>query len=559
MALSSVDQSISQLLINCSLLVPSNQRKYVWNQNNWLELIDDLQLVVDQQIEEHFIGSIVLKTEEINDGIRNHYSIIDGQQRVLTLTVLISAIAYLYAENKQYSLFGGLDKYLIVKTRNDEERPIVSKEANEGVFKLVNSLISATNIAKQKDQGISSPEEICRQCSLKGLIRDCFLFFVKELRKRSAGDIELLNTYMEVVEDVRYIDVKATTTEDAYSIFEVLNARGQALSDFDLLRNFVLKYCKSDDKAQQIEKINEIELMLAEKVETFLKHYVMHKYGRKSDKKDGRPYKIIVSYEKKNDINHFLDDLYLKAHYYNRIISCEECNRIEKKVFSFFKKRNQQQFRPIILGLMHQLDEGNIDQDNYNEMIMYLYWFFICFNVIGEQLSNKIEDLVQGYSKKIENEFDDVLLSKIKKSMGERLPNETNFVNAFKNLAYSNCCKGYSGSRCKTKVFAVLEYYEQIKNPRCNIEQDEFTIEHVLPDSQSQDNIYIGNLFLLEKSLNEKCGAKPIIDKIPFYKESCLVVPKHVADEIESSGFNMNDRATNMAKEIYDSFSEMCL
>ena len=114
MALNSVDQSVEKLLINCSFLVPSNQRKYVWNRNNWRELLDDLQLVVAGQIEEHFIGSIVLKKEEIDDGIRNHYSIIDGQQRVLTMTLLISAIGYLYAENEQYALFNGLEKYILI-------------------------------------------------------------------------------------------------------------------------------------------------------------------------------------------------------------------------------------------------------------------------------------------------------------------------------------------------------------------------------------------------------------------------------------------------------------
>ena len=94
MSLSSVDSNISALLNNKSFIVPQNQRKYVWKKNNWEELIEDIDLVYKQIKPNHFIGSVVLKTAHRDDGIRSHFSIIDGQQRVLTLTILIATIGY---------------------------------------------------------------------------------------------------------------------------------------------------------------------------------------------------------------------------------------------------------------------------------------------------------------------------------------------------------------------------------------------------------------------------------------------------------------------------------
>lgn len=185
----------------------------------------------------------------------------------------------------------------------------------------------------------------------------------------------------------------AEYSEDAYTVFEILNARGQPLTDFELLRNYLLKNTSTEEKKDVIESLDEIENLLGANTELFLKHYVMHKYGIKSIKTD-RPYKILVKQEKANNTIKFLVDLMQKALYYNRIITYENCNEFEKKVFPFFKPRRQQQFRPIVLSLMHQRDLKSINEKRYEDALRFLYEFFIYFNVIGEQTSNKIEDIV---------------------------------------------------------------------------------------------------------------------------------------------------------------------
>ncbi len=86
MSFNADDKRVYDLLNDKEYIIPINQRRYIWNKNNWTELLDDIMLVYDEKKNDHFIGSIVLKKENINDGIRNHYSIIDGQQRISTLT-----------------------------------------------------------------------------------------------------------------------------------------------------------------------------------------------------------------------------------------------------------------------------------------------------------------------------------------------------------------------------------------------------------------------------------------------------------------------------------------
>mgnify|MGYP003311542446 CR=1 FL=1 len=96
MSLSANGKKVYDLLNDKMYIVPPNQRKYVWTNNNWQELVDDIQLVCAENTTNHFIGSVVLKKENINDGIRNHYSIIDGQQRILSITIFLLSIMYIF-------------------------------------------------------------------------------------------------------------------------------------------------------------------------------------------------------------------------------------------------------------------------------------------------------------------------------------------------------------------------------------------------------------------------------------------------------------------------------
>ena len=121
------DRSIYDLLNDKMYSVPTNQRKYVWEQQNWEELFEDVKLVVESKTTNHFLGSIVLIKENIDDGIHHHFCIIDGQQRISTITVFLCAIGYLFVENGDLDLFEGLTKNLQVWDSRKKPFSIVSK------------------------------------------------------------------------------------------------------------------------------------------------------------------------------------------------------------------------------------------------------------------------------------------------------------------------------------------------------------------------------------------------------------------------------------------------
>lgn len=140
MSFKATDERIYELIKDKRFIVPDNQRKYIWDETNWQELMDDLILVYENKLEKHFIGSIVLIESRVNDGIKSHFTIIDGQQRILSLSIIFSVIASIFAEHKWFGSFAGTEKFLIVKDIRAVKHTIISNEANSDVDKIASLL-----------------------------------------------------------------------------------------------------------------------------------------------------------------------------------------------------------------------------------------------------------------------------------------------------------------------------------------------------------------------------------------------------------------------------------
>lgn len=140
MSFEAKEKSVDKLLNDSIYCIPRNQRRYVWTSQNWNDLYDDVMLVVDGIAESHFIGSIVLKDEGKEDGL-SKYTVIDGQQRILTLTIFLAAIMFILKKRNMMDDFGGTIKYLVAKDIKNKFREIVYPEYHLTLPKLVNNLI----------------------------------------------------------------------------------------------------------------------------------------------------------------------------------------------------------------------------------------------------------------------------------------------------------------------------------------------------------------------------------------------------------------------------------
>ncbi len=381
-------------------------------------------------------------------------------------------------------------------------------------------------------------------------IINCFKYFYEKISVETENNLDLISILLDTILSIGFVSINATNDEDSYTIFEILNARGIDLEDHELIKNFVMRYIQPvQDRDEAKSKWSEVENKLGDDMSLFFAHYVTHRYGIKSNKTDNRPYKIINKNEKGKSTTDLLEDIILKSDFYKKIIYPEgkDCSLTESKVFKFFKTRRQRQFRPLILSLMHQKNLGNLSEEEYNSTLMYLYNFFVCYNIIGQENSNKLEDVVYKYSGLLENNFSHQMLSDFKKAIKERMPGYNWFVIAFKKIGYSSSKhKLFTGSQMSNSVRIVLDIIENYFGDKNDYD---YTIEHIVPDS-TEDEIVVqlGNLLPLEKNLNDEIGDMLLPDKLSVYGKSKFLL---VADFVKNYDKDWDiEKRTEMLADI---------
>ncbi len=552
MAFKALQKKVSDLLTGSILEIPRNQRRYVWKEEHWRDLLNDLDFAIQNNAhnKKHFIGSIVLKEEEAVNGI-NHYTIIDGQQRTFTIVLFLSSIMQLLKERKMEDDFMGNYRLLISTDLKNQSSCIINSDYYISLSSVIKCICDWNNTVSLND--ILNSHIVNKH--IEKPIKNCLLFYYNELKKRSNDDIIIIRNALI---ETNFVEIIATTDEDSYTIFEILNARGQDLEDHELLKNYIMRYIRPQEQV----KIDEVKVKWTEcidkelknNIKKFFKHYTTHKFPTVT--KDSI-YKIIQKGTPSRDVNALFEDILRKVNFYkvilNPIKDGEECNctAIEYKVFSFFKKKKAEQFRPAILSLMNQHCLGNINENKYNEALNFLFLFFICYNIIGEEKSNKLEDPIYKYSPLIENEFTESVIDQFTESLNKRLPNKDAFINIFKNVGWSNHTAFYKDSKNKERVKIVLEILEKEKS---GIElPEDYTLEHILPDSEGEENALIGNIIPLEKPLNERCKNKSLVEKIPIYKESNFAIARGFAIRYENNidNFTPQKRTQAIAESIY--------
>lgn len=150
----------------------------------------------------------------------------------------------------------------------------------------------------------------------------------------------------------------------------------------------------------------------------------------------------------------------------------------------------------ILLSLIHQYELGRLSQEKYEETLLFLYDFFICYTIIGQENSNKITNAIYKNSSILENHYSDSALECFISELKNKLPSKEVFLKAFSNLGWSHHAGYYDDDRNKERVQVVLEVLERYK---CASKQcAAFTIEHILDDTNSPENGIIGNLIPLE-------------------------------------------------------------
>ena len=398
-------------------VIPVYQRNYDWKQENCKQLFDDLVKIIRKDRKSHFFGSIV---SVHSDGEYNEFQVIDGQQRLTTISLLMLAMYNLMKAGTivpaQANLADKIYKtYLIDEWQEDETRIKLKPVKND-----------------QKAFGMLFKEE-------EDYIRESNLtinynFFCSQIQKELISIDELYTA----ITRLEIINITLNHDDNPQLIFESLNSTGLALSEGDKIRNFILMGLPTKEQNTFYENYwNKIEVCTAYDVSAFIRDYLSVK--QQAIPAMSKVYTTFKSYVEEGNIETepLLSDMLAYAKRYQTLLRGKTQ---DKKLNACIDRLNRLETtitRPFFLEVLRLQEEAVLTLDEVRKIFQitesYLFRRTICdlpTNALNKIFLMLHREIIRfdGSSSEYVNKFIYALLSKNERG---RFPRNAEFIEAF--------------------------------------------------------------------------------------------------------------------------------
>lgn len=532
--------------------VPQFQRDYSWDQDNWEDLWNDIELAAESN-SAHYMGSVVLQSTTGKE-----FLIIDGQQRFTTLTILtlaiIDAIQKLAdkgidtPENKE-RIDILMRQYIGQKdpTSLSYSSKLFLNENNDGFFQ--NRLI-----------GFKDPINVRKLSDSETLMWDAYQYFKQKVSQRfinnSGGDLaSFLNNVSG--ELMMFIQITVEDELNAYTVFETLNSRGVELTSTDLLKNYLFSLvAKSETDLKQIKtqwkKI--IDAIGLKEFPNFLRYFLIA--TRKQITKEYL-FKEIKHYVKTGqEVFDLLDALEFYAYTYIALSNPDDdlwkTDKEARNAISILRAFKVTQWKPLVMVALEKLSN-----DELRRLLKSIVALSYRYNVVAKMQTNEMEKV---YSKASINLYkgESATITAVLNDLKGLYINDEDFRNYFSLKQFNT--NNSTDKKLARYTLYKLEAQEE-DGSMYDFETDSGTIEHIVPESFPQSwheefteeeferNVYmIGNLTLLEAGKNNKEAAdKAFEDKKAVYATSKYALTKKIVDP-QWTTQNIKSRQAHLAK-----------
>lgn len=529
--------SLSDIIGNGKIYqVPSYQRDYSWKQDHWEDLWADILTVVDGG-NVHYMGSIVLQ----NKGSKN-YSVIDGQQRLSTLTLVVLATIKLLQEL--------IDRDLD-KTNNIERVSLLSKkflgDKDPGSLTYSAKLSLNENNNSFFQTHLMVFRNPINERTLKDsdrLLWQGYNFFLNKIRNHFSGNEngEAMANFLnkQVAERMMFIQIVVEDELSAYTVFETLNSRGVSLTVTDLLKNYLFSLSSTVDLKHIKEKWKRIvDAIGLDNFPVFLRHYWISKNKLIRQDYLFRAMKDVI--KTSMQVIDLLDELERNAELYNALSNSSDPfwigNREQKKRIKEIELFRERQALPLLLAAYTHLSP-----EEFTKVLRIVSIITFRYTIIGGLHTNLKENIYNIAAVKISS-GQIVRASETAHEVRQLYTSDVDFKNDFSTSTIST-------KRNKKLIrYILFEIENQLSGTDTDYEDSPASIEHILPENSGaewEENfpisiqeafVYrIGNYTLLEEDKNRICGTRPFNEKKEIYQTSQY----HITREVNASEWNPN-------------------
>jgi uncharacterized protein with ParB-like and HNH nuclease domain len=255
-----------KILLGQFYKVADFQRDYVWDDDDISQLVNDIIDSMNESQEKYFLGAIVL-----TDG-NEKYLIVDGQQRITTLTIFISALRQkLKLINPEVADF--LGKFIV-----DQK---FSNDSIEYSSRLFFDEVSADNAISKMALGVDLISENDSDTDTAKNIKAGFNYLINYL---SNDDIDLTRLANYLLHKVVLLPYITNNMKQALTVFETLNSKGRSLTPIDLLKNALFSHepeSNWDSLKEQWLKFKNTLDDIKESEKRFLKYYILVNHNQR--------------------------------------------------------------------------------------------------------------------------------------------------------------------------------------------------------------------------------------------------------------------------------------
>lgn len=528
--------------------IPVYQRDYNWQEKHCKQLFEDiLNVGKDIDITSHFIGSIVYIHEGVYGIGEKEFYVIDGQQRMITITLLHIALYHRLKESKEEYADEIYELYLVNKfSKRDIKLKLLPPEENLNIL---------NKILEENWEELEDYQD-------RNIVKN-YKFFKEIISNYSNEEIEYL---LAGLDKIIYVDIALEKDkDDPQKIFESLNSTGLDLSQGDLIRNYILMDLEREKQNLVYKNLwlpieNNCKISLGNEIKNYVSDFIRDYLTLKNGKIPSKP-KVFEEfkefYDKNNDEQ--LEDIKNFSEEYSHIIKPNtEKDKDIRKELENLKVLDQTVINTFLIGILRDYKENKIVKNEILE-ILKLLQSYIWRRFITEKPSNALNKIFQGMYLRISKD------KKYYKSLEESLlnqdfPTDDELKEALKTKNV------YKDKEKLRYVFKELENYNH--NELIDFENEKITIEHIFPQkpNKSWKEKYsdyeleemktfkdtISNLTLTGSNAN--LGNKSFLEKrnddIHGYKNSKLYLNKYLSKLNEWNLSAMEGRFEELFKNI---------
>ena len=515
-------------------VIPVYQRNYDWKTENCKQLFDDLKKVIKTHRKSHFFGSIVSVYNP--DGENMEFQIIDGQQRLTTISLLLLAMYNLIKNGIMEAEQGNLaDKiyrtYLIDEWQDDDTR-IKLKPVKNDQTAFGKLFDDETEHVKDSNVTIN------------------YRYFYERIQRQELTMDELF----EAIRRLEIISITLNQDDNPQLIFESLNSTGVALSEGDKIRNFILMGLPTKQQNNFYEKYwNKIEVCTGYEVSAFVRDYLSVK--QQSTPSLNKIYFTFKAYveDEALETEGLLADLLAYAKLYEILLKGNTANRQLNACITRLNRLESTVTRPFFLEVLRLFTEGKLSIDDTATIFLitenYLFRRTMCelpTNALNKIFLMLHKEIVRydGTDDNYLEKFKYALLSKRERA---RFPDDIDFAEAIDTRQVYQM-------NAKNKLY-ILERFENAgteedKDVYRHLDDGTYSIEHIMPQHLTpvwvkelgEDYLQIHGIWL------HRMANLTLTAYNSKYSNSSFADKKTMKDGYLQSGIRMNQRIAQKEK-----------